>query len=156
MSELKFQFLEEIKTSNLQQFHAAVLKLAQSFSDRSVVALAGPMGAGKTEFVKCLTLSQGIQGAASPTFAIHHRYQNQHQVFEHLDLYRLKNEDELETTGFWDFFSEPQGLILIEWPEKMRLSTIPDTWDLFRIEISVPALDQRILKLSKRSGLSSI
>src|SRR4051812_29403590 len=135
MSEVKFQSLDQKAAQNLPEFQAAALQLAQHFSSKSVVALKGPLGAGKTEFVKTIAHQRGFADVASPTFAIHHRYQGFSLSIDHLDLYRLENEDELETTGFWDFFSESEGLIFIEWPERMNLEHIPLDWDLYVLEI---------------------
>jgi tRNA threonylcarbamoyladenosine biosynthesis protein TsaE len=88
---------------------------------------------------------------ASPTFAIHHRYPGFSISIDHLDLYRLESEDELEGVGFWDFFSEAEGLIFIEWPERMDLSHIPWDWDLYQVVIEKPSESERVLRLSKRS-----
>ncbi len=151
MSQVKFEKIFCCSTVDLESFHQAALEAAKYFSSRSVVALSGPLGAGKTEFVRTVAKSRGFQDMASPTFAIHHRYQGFSLSIDHLDLYRLENEDELETTGFWDFFSEPEGLIFIEWPERMDLSHIPLDWDLFRLEIqSGTQGEQRTIRLSKR------
>lgn len=152
MSEVSFQKLYQTQVQTLDQFHAQSLEIAKLFSARAVVALKGPLGAGKTEFVKCVAKSRGFHDVASPTFAIHHRYQGFSLSIDHLDLYRLENEDELETTGFWDFFSEKEGLIFIEWPERMNLEHIPLDWDLFVLEISPDSSSRdRTLTLSKRN-----
>ena len=78
-------------------------RFAPLLSEKTIVALQGPMGVGKTEFVKHLCGKFRSDTVASPTFAIHHRYSSLRGTIDHLDLYRLENEDELETTGFWDF-----------------------------------------------------
>ena len=72
----------------MNKLFAKPQNLKEEFGERAVVALFGPMAAGKTEFVKAI-----VAQASSPTFAIHQSYG---QV-EHLDLFRLKNEDELVT-----------------------------------------------------------
>ena len=137
MSNLKFKLIKEIQTKNLPEFQASAKELEKYFTNKSVIALSGPMGAGKTEFVKSLAESKGVSGVSSPTFAIHHRYQSENQTLEHLDLYRLKSEDDLESTGFWDLFLEPESLILIEWPERMNLANIPADWKLWKLEIQM-------------------
>lgn len=93
------------------------------------------MGVGKTEFVKQLCSKFHSDTVASPTFAIHHRYSSKRGAIDHLDLYRLENEDELETTGFWDFLSSDEGLIFIEWPERMNLDHLPFAWKVHMIEL---------------------
>ena len=150
MSEIKYDLVEIRSVMNLEEFHQAARDLSRHLSTRSVLALSGPLGAGKTEFVKTVAQARGFRDMASPTFAIHHRYQGFSLNIDHLDLYRLDNEDELETTGFWDFFAETEGLILIEWPERMNLEHIPFDWDLYRLEITVFADGSRKLILEKR------
>ncbi|MEZ0391805.1 MAG: tRNA (adenosine(37)-N6)-threonylcarbamoyltransferase complex ATPase subunit type 1 TsaE [Pseudobdellovibrionaceae bacterium] len=145
-----YQLLEVFNVRSLEDFHKSSLEAARHFTPRAVVALSGPLGAGKTEFVKTIAKSRGFHDVASPTFAIHHRYQGFSISLDHLDLYRLENEDELETTGFWDFFSENEGLIFIEWPERMNLEHIPLDWDLFVLEIQVSLTSERVLRLFRR------
>ena len=53
---------------------------------------------------------------------------------DHLDLYRLESEDDLESTGFWDLFSEEKGLILIEWAERLNPAYLPTNWFRLRIK----------------------
>lgn len=150
MSQVKFEVLYQKKVTSLGEFHIESLEIAKLFTHRCVVALSGSLGAGKTEFVRTVAKARGFHDMASPTFAIHHRYQGYSLNIDHLDLYRLENEDELETTGFWDFFSESEGLIFIEWPERMDLSHIPLDWDLFRLEIQMDSQGTRTLTFSKR------
>lgn len=150
MSEVKFETILEIKTKNLNEFHQACLEIGKHLSHRAVVALTGPLGAGKTELVRTIAQSRGFQGMASPTFAIHHRYQGFSISIDHLDLYRLESEDELEGVGFWDFFAETEGLIFIEWPERMNLAHIPWDWDLYQVVIAKPSDSAREVSLLKR------
>ena len=152
MSEINFEPILDLKTQNLDEFHQACLEIHKHLSSRAVIALVGPLGAGKTELVRTIAQSRGFQGMASPTFAIHHRYQGFSISIDHLDLYRLESEDELEGVGFWDFFSETEGLIFIEWPERMDLSHIPYDWDLFQVSIAKPSENTRKIHLSKRSS----
>lgn len=110
-------------------------RFSELLDKKTIVALQGPMAVGKTEFVKHLCGKFRSSTVASPTFAIHHRYSSMRGAIDHLDLYRLENEDELETTGFWDFLSASEGLIFIEWPEKMNLDHLPFSWRLLMVEI---------------------
>jgi tRNA threonylcarbamoyladenosine biosynthesis protein TsaE len=150
VSEIVFEEILSAGTNSLDEFRMCCLEISHHFTSRSVIALVGPLGAGKTELVRTIAQSRGFQGMASPTFAIHHRYQGFSVSIDHLDLYRLQNEDELDGVGFWDFFAENEGLIFIEWPERMNLEHIPWDWDLFLIEIEKPAEAERKLHLTKR------
>lgn len=129
-------------------------QLSSTLSKKAIVALQGPMGVGKTELVKKLCAQFQSETVASPTFAIHHRYSSRRGNIDHLDLYRLENEDELETTGFWDFLSANEGLIFIEWPERMNLDHLPFSWQVlmleFRFTSSTEESQERIIKVFER------
>ncbi len=147
---MNFQLLQQKSVRTLEEFRQTALEFSHKFTARTVVALSGSLGVGKTELVRTVAKARGFQDMASPTFAIHHRYQGFALNIDHLDLYRLENEDELETTGFWDFFAENEGLIFIEWPERMDLSHIPFDWDLFQIEIQLNQDGSRSMSLFER------
>lgn len=128
--------IEVIELSSLQESRAWVAKfLIPSLSDREILLFEGPLGAGKTQLVRFLLEELGTQEACSPTFAIHHRYETVRGPIDHLDLYRLEDEDDLESTGFWDLFSVQKGLILIEWADRLDSSCLPLDWVCRRIRI---------------------
>lgn len=131
---------------NLKQF---VQDQIQSWPKRSVVLLSGTLAAGKTEFVKQWGDLESIANVASPTFAIH----NQYKKAEHFDLYRLESLDDLETTGFWDCFLEEEGLIFIEWPERLDIKQLSRKWNYFWYNISVNQ-NIRDIELWVKSALS--
>jgi len=98
----------------------------------SVVALVGELGAGKTQFVKGVAEAMDIDSSSvsSPTFTIAQEYSGRLPVY-HLDLYRLKNEQEFEQSGVQEYLNG-DGVCLIEWPENAS-SFLPDTTILVRI-----------------------
>ena len=129
-----------IDISNIDTGKTWVQKeLVPSFSDKQLVLLNGDMGAGKTQIVKFILeeLTQGKDEVASPTFALHNEYEVGSRLVDHIDLYRLENEEDLESSGFWDVFSKDEGLILIEWASKIDTSHYPMDWDLIIINIDV-------------------
>jgi tRNA threonylcarbamoyladenosine biosynthesis protein TsaE len=86
------------------------------------IELHGPLGAGKTTFVRHLLHALGITGAIkSPTYALMEPYRaaTERGGFEiaHFDFYRFDDAQEWEDAGFRDVFASP-GLKLVEWPEK--------------------------------------
>lgn len=135
-----------IKNINELQDFVNSLKL----SDKQVIALSGPMGAGKTEFTKCLLKRLKGEPASSPTFSLHNRYENGERPVDHFDLYRLKNDEDLESSGFWDCFEQDDGLIVIEWADRIDKQYYPSGWDYFFIDLSVDEkTSQRRLNLSR-------
>ncbi len=113
---------------------------------RAVLALEGPLGAGKTCFVKGLAEGLGIDPAlvASPTFTLVHEYPGGQKPLVHFDLYRLEDASELEAIGFYDYLAAP-GICAIEWGDKFPEALPPTAWRL-HFEISGTA---RFLKASQ-------
>lgn len=114
-----------------------------------VIALKGPLGSGKTTFVKAFCQAAGIpaDSVSSPTFVIHHLYEApgaKFRVVSHFDLYRLKSETELESIGFEEYVWG-DGVSLIEWPQVAENQLPPD-----RLEIELSHCDdpeQREIRL---------
>lgn len=88
-----------------------------------LVLLNGPMGSGKTTFVATVAKQLGAGDAASPSFALHSRYEGHRGTIDHFDLDRLRSIDELESTGFWDLIEEakadPRRFVMIEWAARL-------------------------------------
>jgi tRNA threonylcarbamoyladenosine biosynthesis protein TsaE len=91
---------------------------AQSLVPNDVVALAGNLGAGKTQFVKGLL--QGLasdEEATSPTFTLVHEYRGGRWPVFHFDFYRLNRQSEIEEIGF-DEYLDAGGISVIEWADR--------------------------------------
>lgn len=90
--------------------------------DAKVFAFHGAMGAGKTTIIEALCKAKGVQDAmGSPTFSIINEYAyRQHNttgVIYHIDLYRLKDEEEILQAGVEDCIYSQQ-ICFVEWPQK--------------------------------------
>ncbi len=93
---------------------------AKKLSPKSIVLLKGPIGAGKTSFVK--GIGKGLlikEDITSPTFALSHQYTSGLIPLIHMDLYRIENKESAEEL----FIEEEEtmeannGILIIEWPE---------------------------------------
>jgi len=110
------------------------------------VELRGPLGAGKTTFVRHLLQALGVAGRIkSPTYAVMEPYDvdlpEGRVPVHHFDFYRFDDPQEWEDAGFRDVFAGP-GLKLAEWPEKAE-SLLPEP-DL-RVTIDLDAGDRRVV-----------
>ena len=91
---------------------------AQSLHAGDVLALAGDLSTGKTQFVKGLVAGLGSDDeVTSPTFTLIHEYTSGRLPVYHLDFYRLSHRDELRQLGLEDYFNG-EGVCVIEWADR--------------------------------------
>lgn len=83
---------------------------------RSLLALRGEMGVGKTAFTRGFCRALGISCVKSPTYTVVNEYQGGKLPVYHFDLYRLTDEDDLYSVGYEEYLAR-EGYILIEWSE---------------------------------------
>ena len=113
-------------------------ELAKNFSNYlkggEVIFLYGEMGVGKTTFVKYLInqllVKKNLQTTevTSPTFNLLNEYEIDNLIIKHYDLFRLKNESEIQNL---DLFEQNKNTItLIEWPELIEKENVKKTIDL--------------------------
>jgi len=107
-----------------------------------VIGLVGPLGAGKTVFVKGLAEGLGVDArlVSSPTFVIAQQYPllEGPRVLHHLDFYRLEAAEELDSIGFDDMFA--RGCVLaVEWADRFS-GALGAEW--LQVEIEGPALGE--------------
>lgn len=100
-----------------------------------LVGLIGPLGAGKTEWVRGLAEGLGVDPGqvVSPTYVIacHYAGGAGRRALEHLDLYRLRSEDELLATGFLDL-CQPGLVLAVEWADRL-----PEALPADRLEVRI-------------------
>ena len=116
---------------------------ARATGNYKVFALQGEMGAGKTTFVHALCEAAGVkENISSPTFSIINQYTTgQGQLIYHIDLYRLKNEEEAIQAGVEDCLYSG-NTCFVEWPDK-ALGIFPDN----TLHVSITAIDMNTRKL---------
>ena len=134
--------------ANLEELKSYASEIIAGFEgQRLLVLLDGPMGAGKTQLTRflldCMNGVAGIQSpVTSPSFAIHNHYDTEKGAVEHVDLYRIDNKDDLESTGFWDLFQE-NGVVIIEWSDRLKdwgvFEFLPRNWPTVKLRFEIPA-----------------
>ena len=86
--------------------------------ERRVIAFYGQMGAGKTTFIHALCDEKNVKSTVgSPTFSIINQYSYPQGTMYHIDLYRLKDEEEAIRTGV-EACLYSGDTCLVEWPER--------------------------------------
>src|SRR5690242_21242524 len=82
------------------------------------VTLQGELGSGKTTLVRAICRGYGVADeVTSPTYTLVHEYTATRSPVYHIDLYRLRGEEELVNLA-WDELMAADALRLIEWPER--------------------------------------
>jgi tRNA threonylcarbamoyl adenosine modification protein YjeE len=105
--------------------------LAKELQPGDLLLFRGELGAGKTTFVGWLVAALKSEARVkSPTFSLVREYPTARGKFLHLDLYRLKKEEELTEIG-WPDLREEAFATAIEWPEKIPAAEITGAWQLY-------------------------
>ena len=89
-----------------------------------VLALIGPLGAGKTRFTQALFKAMGVDDyVRSPSFTLVNEYRGSMPMI-HMDLYRLDNAEDIEDLGYEEYFFG-KGVVVVEWADR-ALGYLPD------------------------------
>jgi len=129
--------------ADLEATLALGARLADVARPGDVIALSGPLGAGKTSIARGLLAALGLEAEApSPSYAIVQPYAPPEVRFPvlHVDLYRIEHADEAEELGFDE--ARDESLLLVEWPERLG----EDAWaDALWLTLDVTADGARAL-----------
>ncbi len=131
---------------SLENIKEAAKTFLETIGEKKVIALHGQMGAGKTTFVHAASkVLNVISNVSSPTFSIINEYISaKGEIIYHLDLYRIKDEQEAINAGVEDCFYSG-NLCLVEWPE-ITPTLFPD--DTVHCYLSVSGENERKLVIS--------
>ena len=100
--------------------HALGVRLGRLLFGGAVVALVGPLGAGKTHLVRGIAEGLGVpdgRAVTSPTFVLIQEYEGRLPVY-HFDAYRLRGETEFAELGAEEYF-QGGGVCLVEWADRV-------------------------------------
>ena len=95
-------------------------RFARALKGGEIIFLRGPIGAGKTVFVKGIAAAKGLKSSpTSASFSLMKEYKNKHHRLFHIDLFRLE-EGEVFNLGFEEMLEDENAVILAEWPDPIR------------------------------------
>ncbi len=109
----------KITTHSPEETIDAAKKLGSMLHAGDIIAYKGGLGAGKTTFTRGLAIGLGLgDNVFSPTFSLVNEYKGKNISLYHFDMYRISGEDDLESTGFYDYPFE-DNIVAIEWSENI-------------------------------------
>jgi tRNA threonylcarbamoyladenosine biosynthesis protein TsaE len=129
-------------------------RLAEVLVPGMVVALIGPLGAGKTRFVRAVTEGLGVADphvVTSPTFIVIQEYQGRIPIY-HFDAYRLRTAGEFFELGAHEYF-QGDGVSIVEWADRVA-ACLPA--DHLRITIDPTGENSRRFRLEGRGERSAV
>ena len=106
-------------TRSVEETHQLAQRVAELIKPPVAIRLTGELGAGKTEWVRGFARAMGWKGRVrSPSFSLENLYQLPSVMLYHLDGYRLVHPSNLDRDRFEEMLEDPEGVVLIEWPER--------------------------------------
>lgn len=131
-------------TFTKENIHSVANELLQQLKLYKVWAFYAAMGSGKTTFIHALCDELGVRDAVgSPTFSIINEYKAvDGSIVYHLDLYRIKDEEEAIQAGVEDVLYSGE-LCLVEWPEKT-----PDLFPADTVQLSIDIIDSTTRRIT--------
>lgn len=130
--------MRDITIHSTDELPMVAEQVIDALDGRSVVALFGPMGAGKTTLVSAIMEHLGsADTVTSPTFALVNQYYTaDEQPVYHFDFYRINSLAEAFDMGYEEYFYSGD-LCLIEWPELIE-DLLPEEAMVVKIDVLSP------------------
>lgn len=140
-----------VKSKSRQDTIELGQKIARDFKGGEVVALVGPLGAGKTTFTQGLLRGLNFKAeVTSPTFVIMDIYPTKKgditQVC-HVDAYRLQSAEELLDIGIEEYLGVKNSVTIIEWADRVA-ELLPDRYLLINCESGLKE-NERVYRLTQ-------
>jgi tRNA threonylcarbamoyladenosine biosynthesis protein TsaE len=124
--------------------------IGETLSGGEILLLSGPLGAGKTVFVKGLASALGVadEDVSSPSFTLVNRYGDGRLLLYHLDLYRLaEGASAAHAVDLDELLAEEEAVIVIEWAERMGRYPLPSS--VRRVSIEGDGDDPRLISFGR-------
>ena len=143
------------ETASVQETEQFGIKMAQMMCEDSsippFIALYGDLGVGKTAFVRGFASYISPNSAVrSPTFALVNEYRAKPRSLFHFDMYRITDEDDLYSIGFYDYLDR-NGICLVEWSENIPYA-LPSSYVRVEIQKIDPEHPEKRLIIAQTVG----
>ncbi len=136
--------MKRISIESEEGLREVACEILSSLDGRTVVALRGEMGAGKTTLVRRIAEAMGAEDSVtSPTFAIVNQYEGTAGRIYHFDFYRITDLREAYDFGYEEYFYSGD-LCLVEWPERIE-ELLPE--DTMTVRITVDGESGRTFEI---------
>ena len=113
--------ITKFHTKSVEETEEVAKELAKKLNGKrpELIAMFGDLGVGKTAFVRGLAniLAPNTR-IKSPTYTIVNEHNGANIPLYHFDMYRIEDEDELYSIGFFDYVQK--GICVIEWSENIE------------------------------------
>ncbi|MCL2039916.1 MAG: tRNA (adenosine(37)-N6)-threonylcarbamoyltransferase complex ATPase subunit type 1 TsaE [Bacteroidetes bacterium] len=130
-------------SNSLEDTYSIAAAFSKELERGNVIVFEGDLGVGKTEFIRAICNFMGIESPiTSPTFTLINQYFSDKFAIYHIDLYRIKSQNELLNMGFQELFDDKDSIFFIEWCE--------NSFDL------IPTIDYKISIKHNNTELSRI
>jgi len=133
-----------ILTRNSKETKKLGKSIGEELLHGSIIALTGELGSGKTTLIQGIGEGIGIISIIkSPSFTIINEYPGPIALY-HFDLYRLRDEQEIISLGYEEYFYKREGIVAVEWAEKIK-DFLPK--EHLKIDIQMLSLSERKISL---------
>ncbi len=122
-------------------------EIGAQLSGGEVLLIDGPLGAGKTVFVKGIATALGVDAeeVTSPSFTLVNPYAGRLPMF-HIDLYRLdEGSTAAEAVDLEELLSDEQAVIAVEWAHRLGSYRLPS--NAWRIDIAGDGDEARVIRV---------
>jgi tRNA threonylcarbamoyladenosine biosynthesis protein TsaE len=139
-----------IRSGSVDDTRAVGAAFARSLPPGCTISLEGPLGAGKTEFVRGFCEALGVpEWVTSPTYTLCNEYATDDgRRIVHVDAFRLNAAAELDDLALEDR-RDARGFVIVEWGDRVitalpgdvvrvRLESVPDHDDARRLHVRIP------------------
>ena len=139
-------------SNSREETEALATRFAQTLRGGEIVFLRGPIGAGKTVFVKGVARALGLKSSpTSASFSLMKAYRSKKHCLFHIDLFRLE-ANEVFNLGFEEMLEDEHAIILAEWPDPIS-QMLPQ--DRLEMDFILKQVDRREIVCTAHGPVSA-